>query len=194
MLFLKFFWSQDLVAASVPWKTVFTEFFFPVSFPGPPAESCHHKREMELNWPHTADPKDHPDTSPPASVADATWAPGRTCTFTALSFPWRSGSLWVDSMGVEVGEAVAWMPPQVTPGNYYRGDAASPTSRPLGLWVEKGWQTRRRVHHGLRASRSSESQARVNPVPKWHARARRKPMSPPLGLFPEKPRFPGVNW
>ena len=60
----------------------------------------------------------------------------------------------------------------------------------------------RRVHHGLRASSSSESQARVNPVPDWHARARKKPKSLPWCSFlevlhsfppPEKLLFPGVE-
>lgn len=88
---------------------------------------------MELNRPHMADPKDHPDTFPPASAADATYGTAEPAHSQHFHFPGASGSLWGDSMGVEVGEAVAWMPPQVTPGNYNRGDAALPTNIPPGL-------------------------------------------------------------
>lgn len=40
MPLLKILLSQVLVVVRVSWKTAFTEFFFPISFPCPSAEAC----------------------------------------------------------------------------------------------------------------------------------------------------------
>ena len=178
MPFRKILWSQDLVAARVPWKTVFTDFFFPVSFPCPPAESCHHRRETE------------------SLIVPALWTqrivqmplPSPLCTrcYLCAQTHWRGQSLHIHSTFISPerfgftlggqhgvtrqekewhGCLIKW--PQATVN---RGNSGLPTHRLPGLRAEEeptsflrtGWEGDTK---GSELPAAQRSRASVNPAP-----------------------------